>query len=246
MPTIEIGSIGTTAIGVEQVEYSFAAIEDARLKSHRGLFNEFLSGYSGTMVHLGNPEFTADQTKEYFFASSLVDFLEDPRADYQFCAKYMNEVFNILSKALDASPTHEGFLLSDIQSEHAIKRFLRFNSVDELRDRHDNEGLIWNTCYLVDFRPLHTDLWHTVDAILYSDWDPIGIFGDAPEDEYQGYVPRVVQVLKEPNPSSKNLANILDDISDRIIGVGKNRRESERIARLLISMKEKHELQHQL
>lgn len=40
-------------------------------------------------------------------------------------------------------------------------------------------------------------LYKKIDAILWFDWDPIGINGIAPRDEYQSYVPEIFGLVKE-------------------------------------------------
>jgi len=38
---------------------------------------------------------------------------------------------------------------------------------------------------------------NAVDSILWKDWDPIGINDSGPDDEYRGYVPAIVKLLKQ-------------------------------------------------
>ena len=41
-------------------------------------------------------------------------------------------------------------------------------------------------------------LFEQVDAILWEDWDPIGVNDyNGPTDEYRGYVPSIVNLLNE-------------------------------------------------
>lgn len=42
MPTIEIISIGADELGLKQTDFDIAIIEENKLISHRGLFNDFL------------------------------------------------------------------------------------------------------------------------------------------------------------------------------------------------------------
>lgn len=39
------------------------------------------------------------------------------------------------------------------------------------------------------------ELWELVDKILWEEWDPIGVNGSAPADEYQSYVPSILKLL---------------------------------------------------
>lgn len=70
MPTIEIISFNRkTPIRINKGEYSFAIKQNSKLKSHRNLFNEYLSNYQGVILHLGN----LDLAKEpFFFAGKLI------------------------------------------------------------------------------------------------------------------------------------------------------------------------------
>jgi hypothetical protein len=35
----------------------------------------------------------------------------------------------------------------------------------------------------------------SIRQVLYHDWDPIGVAGDAPEDEYDSYIGEVYEIL---------------------------------------------------
>lgn len=38
-------------------------------------------------------------------------------------------------------------------------------------------------------------LWDIIDRILWEDWDPVGISGRGPRDEYHRYVPQLVKMV---------------------------------------------------
>jgi hypothetical protein len=42
----------------------------------------------------------------------------------------------------------------------------------------------------------YSQLASRVNRILYDQWDPIGVRGDAPEDEYESYVPVLVRLAR--------------------------------------------------
>ena len=69
MPTIEIVSIGADKLGLNQYDFDIAIIEEDKLISHRGLFNDFLKKENGIIVHIGNPDFKND--KEFVFFAGL-------------------------------------------------------------------------------------------------------------------------------------------------------------------------------
>ena len=57
-----------------------------------------------------------------------------------------------------------------------------------------------------------------VDQILWEDWDPIGINDVAPRDEYQRYVPQIMNMALS-NSSVKEIADRLHYIETKTIGV---------------------------
>jgi hypothetical protein len=42
----------------------------------------------------------------------------------------------------------------------------------------------------------YTRLAAAVNEILYEDWDPIGVAGSAPRDEYESYVPALIRLAR--------------------------------------------------
>ena len=58
------------------------------------------------------------------------------------------------------------------------------------------------------------NLYQQIDQILWEDWDPIGINDDAPRDEYQGYTPIILKLVKS-NSDAKKIAQKLHEIEIR-------------------------------
>ena len=52
MPTIEIASINSTGLGLNQADFDVAIIEENKLESHRGLFYDLLRQQNGVIVIL--------------------------------------------------------------------------------------------------------------------------------------------------------------------------------------------------
>lgn len=71
MPTIEIASIKSTGLGLNQADFDVAIIEENKLESHRGLFYDLLRKQSGVIVHIGNPDFKDDK-EGGFFAGQII------------------------------------------------------------------------------------------------------------------------------------------------------------------------------
>ena len=51
-------------------------------------------------------------------------------------------------------------------------------------------------------------LYKKIDAILWFDWDPIGLQELGPRDEYQSYVPEIFRITKA-NADRKKIADLL-------------------------------------
>jgi hypothetical protein len=64
----------------------------------------------------------------------------------------------------------------------------------------------------------YKELYQTIDEILWTDWDPIGINEVAPRDEYQSYTPTILN-LKIKGVDSETIANKLHEIETNTIGV---------------------------
>jgi len=61
-------------------------------------------------------------------------------------------------------------------------------------------------------------LYRKIDVILWSDWDPIGINDLAPRDEYQGYVPEIIGLLKA-NADRQEVADRLHKLETENMGM---------------------------
>ena len=77
MPTIEIASINSTGLGLNQADFDVAIIEENKLESHRGLFYDLLRQQNGVIIHIGNPDFKDDKEGGYF-AGAIVDWDFEP------------------------------------------------------------------------------------------------------------------------------------------------------------------------
>ncbi|WP_299707075.1 hypothetical protein [uncultured Pontibacter sp.] len=162
MPTIEIVSVGAGSLKLNQSNFEIALIEEDKLKSHRGLFYDWLIQQEGVIVHLGNQEFKEDKAGG-FFAGELIDWSFEPTtielpnfkegetgtnqiSAFRFLTDYQIEVALILKRAIDASPEHKAYFLTDIQFG-ADKGEIEDLNLSEFWKIHDTEGLKWNTLY---------------------------------------------------------------------------------------------------
>lgn len=86
--------------------------------------------------------------------------------------------------------------------------------------------------------PHEAELYRRCDEILHYIWDPIGVAG-APgaRDEYQSYLPFVVDLLRRGEDASA-IATYLLRIEQEAIGLGGNRRLARRAAARLVEWRE--------
>ena len=167
MPTIEIASINSTGLNLNQDDFQIAIIEENKLKSHRGLFYDFLKNQSGVIIHIGNPDFKDDKDSG-FFAGLIIDGSFEPvdlifsgfdsgdptdnrGANQQFAFKFLDQykpdIEKILKIALDNSPIKKVYFLTDYQFGPEKASIEIIYTIDDLWKRHDNEGLVFNTMY---------------------------------------------------------------------------------------------------
>ncbi|MFC0878794.1 hypothetical protein ACE01N_19520 [Saccharicrinis sp. FJH2] len=239
MPTIELISIDSERFEINQADYDFAIIVEDKLISHRGLFYNFLLKYSGTIIHLGNPDFISDK-KGAFFGSDLIDWSDDNNDKFHLLDKYKPTIFKLIRMAFEKSKTDQIIFLTDKQVNDPEPRFKRIDSVDDFIYEHDTNGLDWNTAYLIDFQNIHDSLHSEIDSILWHDWDPIGVndYG-GPDDEYRSYVPEIYKMLID-SKTELEIAKHLDCIVTDRMGLYSNLDKSKRIAKLLIRAKRNH------
>jgi hypothetical protein len=76
----------------------------------------------------------------------------------------------------------------------------------------------------------------SIRDILYHHWDPIGVRGLGPEDEYDAYIGTVYQILATSR-SEQELINYLDQTERITIGLSGNQHDRlERVAQKLLSL----------
>ena len=167
MPTIEIASINSSGLDLRQEDYDVAIIEENRLVSHRGLFNEVLSKQDGSIIHIGNADLKNDKDGG-FFAGQLIDWDFEPSdimiphvdsdnpadtwgADQQYRFKFQEQykldLDRLLNVAVDKSPIKKVYFLTDYQFGPSKAKTEIIYSIADLWKLHDNEGLIFNTLY---------------------------------------------------------------------------------------------------
>jgi len=170
MPTIEIASVNSTGLNLNQDDFDIAIIEESKLVSHRGLFYNFLLQQKGTIIHIGNPSFKTDKDGGYF-AGGIIDWdfgdsdfdkkrkglksnQENSYANqdfyFQFRQEYKDDINRILQTAIDNSPDNKVYFLTDYQFGPETADFKTVENLMTLWEQHDNNGLTWNTLYEIN------------------------------------------------------------------------------------------------
>ena len=167
MPTIEIASINSTGLRLNQADFDVAIIEENKLESHRGLFFELLRQQSGTIVHIGNPDFKYDKEGGYFaghiidsnFESTDIHITEfdekeqtgncgaNQQFKFRFLEQYKPDIDKLLKIALDNSPIKKVFFLTDYQFGPEDGKTEIIFTIKDFWAQHDNDGLELNTMY---------------------------------------------------------------------------------------------------
>lgn len=83
--------------------------------------------------------------------------------------------------------------------------------------------------------PEQFQLYKSIDAILWLDWDPIGINQIGVRNEYNSYLPLVYQ-LKVNGASKIEIANYLDEIITKKMGMESNMELNEQIADKILAL----------
>ena len=167
MPTIEIASINSTGLGLDQADFDVAIIEENKLESHRGLFYDLLRQQNGVIVHIGNPNFKDDK-EGGFFAGQIIDWDFEPteiffpefdenyptdnrRSNQQFRFKFLEQykpdIDKLLNIALDNSPIKKVCFLTDYRFGSENGKTEIIYTIADFWTQHDNEGLGLNTLY---------------------------------------------------------------------------------------------------
>jgi len=170
MPTIEIASLQSTGLELNQDKYKLALIEECILESHRGLFYDFLLKQKGIIIHIGNPDLK-NEIDNGFFAGELINWeFEDPDFTikqkglevnednhwanqnfvFQFKIDFKNEIEELMKIAFETSPIRKIYFLTDYQFGPEKSEFRILNDLNDFWRKHDQHGLNWNTLYEIE------------------------------------------------------------------------------------------------
>jgi hypothetical protein len=169
MPTIEIISLDSARLDLNQVDFSAAIIVENKLISHRGLFYDLLLTQNGIIIHIGNPDMKQD-IEAGFYAGKIIDWqFEDTDLEekikglksnedncyinqdfiFRFKVEYQGDIRRIMQSAIDSSPTNTIYFLTDYQFGPEKATIQTVDSLKMFWEQHDRDGLAWNSLYKI-------------------------------------------------------------------------------------------------
>jgi hypothetical protein len=80
-------------------------------------------------------------------------------------------------------------------------------------------------------------LFEFIEDLLSYEWDPLGLSGFGPQDEYQTYVPQIFS-LTMGNAPAEGIADRLRSLEAETLGVAGDSQKCKRLARLIVQKKE--------
>lgn len=144
MPTIEIISLQSKGLNLNQAEFEFAIIEENKLESHRSIFYDLLRQQNGVIVHIGNPEFKEDKDGGYFGGKLIIEL--NPNR-FRFLEEYKSGIDTLLKTAIEKSPIKKAYFLTDYQFGPDKGNIEIVDTINDFWTRHTIEGLKFNTLY---------------------------------------------------------------------------------------------------
>jgi hypothetical protein len=151
MPSIEIACLGLTT-PLSPPATSFAVICEAGLKSHRSpepRFQRDFDGLSGSLYHLGSPQFAGTVSGPFFAYDVLSEASRhaEPPSFLEFAPEHVASAQALVAWLFDVSP--EGRLLFTTDWQFGPKGARRFGALepDEFWRLHSRRELLLNAAY---------------------------------------------------------------------------------------------------
>jgi hypothetical protein len=154
MPSIEIACVGLE-VPLEPPATSFAVVCEAGLRSHRSpepRFRQDFDEMSGSLYHLGNPEFANTATGPFLAYGVLSQESREaePPSFLEFAPEHIRSASEFMAWLLDASPEGKLLFTSDWQfGPEATRRFAAL-SLPEFWRLHDSRVLLLNSAYPIE------------------------------------------------------------------------------------------------
>jgi len=151
MPSIEIACIGLET-PIEPPPTSFAVVYEAGLKSHRSpepRFQRDFNEMSGSLYHLGSPQFTGTNTGCFIAYDVLSDDSRnaEPASFLEFAPEHVPSAQELLVWLLDASPKGELLFTSDWQFGPDWSRRSGPVSIADFWRQHGSHEILLNSSY---------------------------------------------------------------------------------------------------
>jgi hypothetical protein len=162
MPAIEIASIGSTALHLEQDNFAYAIIEEKVSVSHRSHFQKLFRKEKGVMVHIGNPGMNR-RRQGGSFSGQLIDWRSeecvtclpvsscgkavDQQYRFRFLAQHKSQLDFLLRIALAGSPVRKSYVLADYQFGPTTPPVQITYTSSACCKEQDNNGCRFNTLY---------------------------------------------------------------------------------------------------
>jgi hypothetical protein len=68
------------------------------------------------------------------------------------------------------------------------------------------------------------DIMELIHDVLWNDWDPIGVNGYGPDDEYDSYIGGIYRILSD-NPTESKLIDHLYEIETEMMGLPSHKKD---------------------
>ena len=151
MPSIEIACLGLT-IPLPPPATSFAVVYEAGLKSHRSpkpRFQRDFDGLSGSLYHLGNPEFAGTTSGPFlgYVVLSEPSRQAEPPSFLAFAPEHLASAQALVAWLLDSSPEGRLLFTSDWQFGPEGSRRFSALTLSEFWRRHSRRELLLNAAY---------------------------------------------------------------------------------------------------
>ena len=147
MPSIEIISINSKGLNLNQDEFEFAIIEESeKIETHRSLYFDFLKTLSGTIIHIGNPEMI-DNIENGFFGGKLIDWSFGEENKFKFLKTYENDFLKMLKIAHEKSPKKLILFLTDYQFAGSIANEIKYQTLEKFIEEYQQNGIEFNKLY---------------------------------------------------------------------------------------------------
>ena len=146
MPTTEIISVGCKSIPKTPRCVWFAQWHESKLVSHRGLFQEELDKFDGSIVHLG--QYGDDPDSVAWWCCDVIEFPDPEDCEFiQYIPDAFEELLVLLDVMQKASPTNHVMFLTDVQGGPDETSIEQLGAIQDFSDLNLAARIRFNTLY---------------------------------------------------------------------------------------------------